>query len=85
MKVTIDFDLSPAEARELFGLPDFSGVHQTLTADMLKQCQEDPQAAFDLFIKPAMEQGMNSFSAYQNMITSFMQTTNQSTKQSSKK
>ncbi|MFC4700988.1 DUF6489 family protein [Glaciecola siphonariae] len=72
MKVTIDFDLTPAEAREIFGLPDFSGLHQSLTADMLKKCQQDPQMAFDTFIKPAMEQGISGFSAYQNLMASFM-------------
>jgi hypothetical protein len=73
MKVTIDFELTPAEAREIFGLPDFSDLHQSLTADVLKKCQEDPQAAFETFIKPALEQGMNGFSAYQNMMANFMQ------------
>jgi hypothetical protein len=73
MKLSIDVELTPAEAREIFGLPDFSGLHESLTADMLKKCQQDPQLAFETFIKPAMEQGMTGFSAYQNMMSKFMQ------------
>lgn len=72
MKVTVDFDLTPAEAREFFGLPDFSELHQSLTADVMKKCQEDPQAAFETFIKPAMQQSTNGFSAYQSMMANFM-------------
>ncbi|WP_371193562.1 hypothetical protein [Glaciecola sp. SC05] len=72
MKISIDFELTPAEAREMFGLPDFSELHQSITAEALKKCQEDPQAAFESIIKPALEQGVNGFSAYQNMMANFM-------------
>lgn len=73
MKVSIELELTPAEAREIFGLPDFSDLHQTLTADVIKKCQQDPQAAFETIIKPALEQGMNGFSTYQTMMAKFMQ------------
>jgi hypothetical protein len=73
MKVTVNVELSPAEAREMFGLPDFSDIHQSLTEDLLKKCQQDPQSAFETFIKPSLETGMNGFSAYQNMMANFMQ------------
>ena len=72
MKVTIDVELSPAEARELFGMPDFSDLHHSLTEDMLKKCQQDPQMAFETFLKPAMESGMSGFAAYQNMMANLM-------------
>jgi hypothetical protein len=73
MKVTIDLELTPAEAREIFGLPDFSGLHESLTADMLKKCQQDPTMAFETFLKPAMEQGLSGFSNYQDLMSKFMQ------------
>ncbi|WP_395339984.1 DUF6489 family protein [Ningiella sp. W23] len=72
MKIKIDLELSPAEAREMFGLPDFSELHQNITADMLKQCQQDPQMAFETLIRPAMEQGMSGFAAYQNLMSNLM-------------
>jgi hypothetical protein len=73
MKVTVNLELSPAEAREMFGLPDFSDIHQSLTEDLLKKCQQDPQSAFETFIKPSLETGMSGFTAYQKMMANFMQ------------
>ncbi|MBT1451635.1 hypothetical protein KJ365_12155 [Glaciecola sp. XM2] len=73
MKVTVNIELSPAEAREMFGLPDFSDIHQSLTEDLLNKCQQDPQSAFETFIKPSLETGMSGFTAYQNMMANFMQ------------
>ena len=79
MKVKIELDLSPAEAREIFGLPDFSQFHAEITEDMAKQCAQDPQKAFDTFIKPSLESGMTGFSAYQKMMESFLSSGNKTT------
>lgn len=73
MKVKIELDLSPSEAREIFGLPDFSELHSTITNDLLKKCEQDPQTAFETFIKPSMDSGMSGFNAYQKMMASFLQ------------
>lgn len=83
MKVTMNIELSPAEAREMFGLPDFSDIHQSLTEDLLNKCQQDPQTAFETFIKPSMESGFSGFAAYQKMMAAFMQ--GQMPKQNSEK
>ncbi len=74
MKVKIELDLSPSEAREIFGLPDFSELHSTITNDLLKKCEQDPQTAFETFIKPSMDSGISGFNAYQKMMASFLQT-----------
>lgn len=74
MKVKIELELSPSEAREIFGLPDFSELHSTITNDLLKKCEQDPQTAFETFIKPSMDSGMSGFNAYQKMMASFLQT-----------
>ena len=75
MKVTIEVDLSPAEAREIFGLPDFSEIHEQITAEVLKKCQQDPGQAFETFMKPTMESGMTGFAAYQKLLANFMTAT----------
>jgi hypothetical protein len=72
MKVKIELDLSPAEAREMFGLPDFSQLHSTLTDDLAEKCAQDPQKAFETFIKPSLENGLTGFTAYQKMMEGFM-------------
>ncbi|MGB3726411.1 MAG: hypothetical protein WA981_11640 [Glaciecola sp.] len=75
MKVNIELDISPAEAREIFGLPDFSELHSSITKDLLEKCEQDPQTAFETFVKPSIESGMTGFSAYQKMMSSFLQAT----------
>ncbi|MFQ3248514.1 MAG: hypothetical protein ACI9O6_000316 [Glaciecola sp.] len=72
MKVKIELDLSPAEAREIFGLPDFSQLHSSITEDLAEKCAQDPQKAFETFIKPSMENNLSGFSAYQKMMEAFM-------------
>lgn len=34
MKVTIDIDCTPEEARRFFGLPDVTGLHEAMAARM---------------------------------------------------
>nr|WP_297349452.1 hypothetical protein [uncultured Glaciecola sp.] len=51
MKVKIELELSPSEAREMFGLPDFSELHLTITKDLAEQCVQDPQKMMDGFLK----------------------------------
>lgn len=74
MKVKIELELSPSEAREIFGLPDFSDLHSSITKDLLQKCEQDPQTAFETFIKPSMESGLTGFNAYQKMMAGFLQT-----------
>jgi hypothetical protein len=40
MKVTVDIDCTPEEARRLMGLPDMSGVHE-IYLDQVKRSIED--------------------------------------------
>ncbi|MFQ3207713.1 MAG: hypothetical protein ACI9IT_001873 [Glaciecola sp.] len=72
MKVKIELDLSPSEAREMFGLPDFSELHSIITKDLAEQCVQDPQKAFETFIKPSLENGFTGFSAYKKMMDGFL-------------
>lgn len=78
MKVKIELDLSPAEAREFFGLPDFSQLHSTITAELAEKCAEDPQKAFETFIKPSLETGLTGFTAYQKIMDGFLKGQNKS-------
>jgi hypothetical protein len=51
MKVKIELELSPSEAREMLGSPDFSQLHSIITKDLAEQFAQDPQKAFETFIK----------------------------------
>jgi len=72
MKVKIELELSPAEAREIFGLPDFSQLHTTITEELAEKCAQDPQKAFETFIKPSLDNGLTGFTAYQKMMEGFL-------------
>jgi hypothetical protein len=50
MKVKIELELSPSEAREMLGSPDFSQLHSIITKDLAEQFAQDPQKAFETFI-----------------------------------
>jgi hypothetical protein len=41
MKVTIDIDCSPQEARAFMGLPDVSGLNDHMVAEMKKRMDEN--------------------------------------------
>ena len=40
MKITIDFDATPDEARRFFGLPDIAAMQEALVADMTAKMQD---------------------------------------------
>ena len=44
MKVTIEVDCTPAEARAFMGLPDVSGLNDHLVAEMQKRVTENMNA-----------------------------------------
>lgn len=53
MKITLDVDCTPAEAREFFGLPDLRGVNEIVTDELARRTREnidtlaDPKAFWD--------------------------------------
>ena len=51
MKITVDIDCTPAEARAFLGLPDVAPLQQALTKEMQRRMLEslaamDPEALF---------------------------------------
>ena len=62
MKVTVDVDCTPEEARRFLGLPDLSPVHEAYVAKMQKAMSEGvtPEAVADLAKSwgPMSEAGM---------------------------
>jgi hypothetical protein len=63
MKVTVDVDCTPEEARRFMGLPDLSPVHQAYVDRMQKAVSEafTPDAMVELMKQwgPMGEAGMN--------------------------
>ncbi|KAB7738503.1 hypothetical protein F2P47_17015 [Parvibaculum sedimenti] len=75
MKVTIDVDLSPEEARRLMGLPDLEPMQQRLLAQLEKQMAQnmsymDPET----LVKTIMPVGAQGLEQFQNLLWSMART-----------
>ncbi len=69
MKVTIDVDLTPEEARRLMGLPDLEPMQQRLLAQIEKQMASnlaymDPE----MIVKAILPVGAQGLEQFQNLL-----------------
>ncbi|MFT7387567.1 MAG: uncharacterized membrane-anchored protein YhcB (DUF1043 family) [Candidatus Endobugula sp.] len=68
MKITIDMDMTPEEARKLMGLPDLEPLQTAMMSKVQQQMEEyfsdiaDPEAMFNKF----MPLGVNAMEQYKN-------------------
>lgn len=68
MKITVDVDCTPAEARSFFGLPDMDPVNEMIVQAMVEKAQEnldslsDPKVFWDRAMA-AGGQGMGAMNA----------------------
>ncbi len=67
MKITVDIDLSPKEARELMGWPDMSKIHEASVAMFNEQLKNGNQEAMMTMLKPYLDGSQQAFSLYQKM------------------
>lgn len=65
MKISIDVDLSPQEARELFGWPDLSQLHESTLAAMQQQLAKGDSEALMALLQPYIKGSQQAFSLYQ--------------------
>ena len=86
MKVTVDMDMTPEEARKLMGLPDLEPLQTAMMEKVQEQMEDyfkdiaDPEAMFNKF----MPLGINAMEQYKNFYShianSAYNTTNTATK-----
>lgn len=75
MKVTVDMDMSPEEARKLMGLPDLEPLQNAMMEKIQSQMEEyfsdisDPEAMFNKF----MPIGINAMEQYSNFYSGLTQ------------
>lgn len=76
MKITIDIDCSPQEARAFLGLPDISAINEIITQDLERRTKEnlDTLADPEKFYRQMFESTMANSEAMQKMFASFMAT-----------
>lgn len=71
MKVNIEIDLSPQEARELMGFPDLGKFHETLLKSMEEQLKTGGNEALTTMLQPFITESQRAFSSYQKMLEGF--------------
>lgn len=75
MKVTVDMDMTPEEARKLMGLPDLEPFQQAMMEKIQSQMEEyflgmsDPETMFNKFM-PMGLQAMEHYKTFYNNIAS---------------
>lgn len=74
MKLTINIDCTPQEARAFFGLPDVSLVNQMIVDGLAKRTEENLEAMTDpqKFFENAMAGGIGNMDAMQKMFMAMM-------------
>lgn len=73
MKVNIELDLTPQEARELMGWPDMGGMQKLLMTSLSEKLQNASSEQVEDMLKPFMEQGQQAFAQYQSFLQSMGQ------------
>ena len=68
MKITVDIDLSPSEARELLGWPDMTKIHEATIAMFTEQLKNGNQETMMTLLKPHLDGSQQAFSFYQKMM-----------------
>lgn len=73
MKITIDIDLSPDEARRFFGLPDLSPAQDLIVERFTQQLEKgfEPGAVPNM-MRTMIAGGMQSFEAYQKFVSDIL-------------
>lgn len=77
MKVTIDIDCTPEEARTFMGLPDVSAAQQAVVEEWQKQAMEamasmDPQSLFRAWVPDGIAGGTPGWEEFQKAFWSSM-------------
>lgn len=70
VKISVDVDITPAEMRDLMGLPDVSGLHEDMMERIRKSMMagEEGYDPLSLF-RPYMSSSMAGFEGFQKLMS----------------
>lgn len=68
MKINIELDISPEEVRRLYGLPDLSSIHKTLTSTLTESLSSSDQKTLNSLLSPMISGGISSIEGYQKLL-----------------
>ncbi|RJF89647.1 hypothetical protein D3874_23950 [Oleomonas cavernae] len=75
MKINIEFDITPEEARKALGLPDLEPVQQRIIAELEGRMMQylnviDPETIFKQWLPMGIQGGLQGFEKLQDMLWS---------------
>ena len=73
MKINIELDISPEEVRRLYGLPDLSNIHKTLSNTIAEGLNQGDQKTLNSLLSPVISTGMNSLDSYQKLLSALFE------------
>jgi hypothetical protein len=73
MKMHVEVDLTPEEARKLMGLPDVSALQEKMLAEMERRMKaaldtSDPEAMLKAWMPPGAQLGGQAFEQFQRFL-----------------
>lgn len=74
MKITVDLDLTPQEARELLGWPDMSQLHSATIKHLTELLQDGNQETYSSLLKPYLDGSQQAFAFYQKLLDGMQNT-----------
>lgn len=73
MKINIELDISPEEVRRLYGLPDLSSIHKTLTSTISESLNQSDEKTLNSLLSPMISSGMSSIEGYQKLLSALFE------------
>lgn len=73
MKINIEIDITPEEARTALGLPDLEPVQQRVIAELEQRMMQylnviDPETIFKQWLPMGIQGGLQGFEKFQDML-----------------
>lgn len=75
MKVNVEIELSPQEARELMGWPDVSKFQDAVMSSLGEQLKEGGNENVTALLQPFLAESQRAFASYQKLMEGFVNPT----------
>ena len=82
MKINIEIDITPEEARRLYGLPDLTEINSKMLEGLRDTLTAGGDSAMGKLLGPIMANGLSSIESYNKMMWSLLSRGKTGTKES---
>ncbi len=72
MKIHVELDITPEEARRLYGLPDLTEINGKMLEGLRDTLSAGGDTAFGKLLGPIMANGLSSIESYNKMMWSLL-------------